>query len=38
MYQLRAEPVEKNTASLNLLKEELRAFPDNARFASSGGN
>lgn len=31
MYQLRAEPVDKNTASLNLLEEELLVYPDNAR-------
>jgi hypothetical protein len=30
-YQFRAEPVDKNTASLNLLEEELRAYPENGR-------
>jgi len=29
LYQLRGQPIDKNTASLTLLEEELRAFPSN---------
>ncbi|MGA3044178.1 MAG: TlpA disulfide reductase family protein [Bryobacteraceae bacterium] len=30
LYQVRDQPVDKNTAAIMLLEEELRAFPDNA--------
>jgi tetratricopeptide (TPR) repeat protein len=46
LYQLRGQPIDRNTASLNLFEEELRAFPSNGRargewwglrFQESGG-